>query len=486
MLRRTFLVGFPVVFVRPSKGADFEGVHSRIRSLMSEQRVPAVAVCVAVDGEIVWEEGFGYADKENQRSATAHTPFSISSATKPLTATALLTMSQRGKIHLDRPIDEYLGEQKLTVRLGAARDATVRAVARHVSGLPEHYHFFYADQRRKPPAIGETIRRYGNLVWFPGERFVYSNLGYGLLGHAIARVSGKALPHMLDTEVFHPLGMQDTFFGQGQRKDCAERYDENETRLPRYGFDHEGASAAWSSAHDLVRFGMFHAGMRLRDQSPILTEATMREMKVIPGDQGRGYAIAWNVWRHPSGYTVFYHGGNMPGASSDLTIIPERRIVVAVVANKSCSLPYLVNDEIIYRTLLPESISPAKVPAAVPKKAASEKPEPPAVAGAWTGAVDTYAGKRPLRLEVSTTREARVIFGNVISPLQELRFGSQSVQGVFTANLGMADALPDSRVRLYLDKRNSELWGTVFAYEPRGHRVEYGLSQWVGLQKAQE
>jgi hypothetical protein len=279
--------------------------------------------------------------------------------------------------------------------------------------------------------------------------------------------------------------MQNTFLGQSQRKDRAERYDDYETKVPLYGFDHEGASAAWSSAHDLVRFGMFHAGMRLRDQRPILADATMTEMKFIPETQGRGYAIAWNVWRHPRGYTVFYHGGNMPGASSDLTIIPERRVAVAVVANKSCSLPYLVNDEIIYRTLLPEppSSSPAKTPAGAPTKTAIEKPEPPGVAGMWTGTVDTYAGKQPLRLEVSTAREARVIFGNATSPLQELRFGSQSVQGVFTANLGMDDALPDSRVRLCLDQRDGDLWGTVFAYEPRGHRVEYGLSQWVRLDK---
>jgi hypothetical protein len=143
---------------------------------------------------------------------------------------------------------------------------------------------------------------------------------------------------------------------------------------------------------------------------------------------------------------------------------------VAVVANKSCSLPYIVNDDIFYHTLLPEPspTSPAKTPAVAPNKAASEKPEPPAVTGSWTGTVDTYAGKRPLRLEVSTSREARVTFGNETSQPQELRFGSQSVQGVFTVNLGIDDALPDSRVRLYLDRRNSKLWGTALAYEPRG------------------
>jgi len=285
MLRRSFLLGFPLAFAQPSKGADFERVRARIRSLMSEQRVPGVAVAVAVDGKIVWEEGFGYADQENHRPATAHTPFSIASVTKPITATALLLLYQRGKIDLDRPIDEYLGEKKPTARVGAARDATVRTVARHVSGLAEHYHFFYADQAHRPPPVEETIRRYGNLVWFPGERFVYSNLGYGLLGHAIARVTGKDLPQLLDAEIFHPLGMRSTLFGQEQGKDCAARYDDNGARLPHYGFDHEGASAAWSSVHDLVRFGMFHARMPLRDQRPILTNASMQEMKTIPADR---------------------------------------------------------------------------------------------------------------------------------------------------------------------------------------------------------
>src|SRR5258708_19772664 len=238
MLRRSFLLGFPLAFAPPSKGADFESVRARIRSLMSEQRVPGVAVAVAVDGKIVWEEGFGYADQENHRPATAHTPFSIASVTKPITATALLLLYQRGKIDLDRPIDEYLGEKKLTARVGAARDATVRTVARHVSGLAEHYHFFYADQTHRPPPVEETIRRYRNLLCLPPETFFYSNLGYGLLGHAIARVAGNDLHHVLNTEVFHPLGMRNTFLAQGQSKDSAARYDDSGTKLPPYGFDH--------------------------------------------------------------------------------------------------------------------------------------------------------------------------------------------------------------------------------------------------------
>src|SRR5262249_17273088 len=114
MLRRSFLTGFAPSICAAFKNANFDSARSRIRSLMREQRVPGVAVAVAVDGKIVWEEGFGYADRENHKLATAHTPFSIASVTKPITATALLVFSRRGKIDLDRAIDEYLGKQKLT------------------------------------------------------------------------------------------------------------------------------------------------------------------------------------------------------------------------------------------------------------------------------------------------------------------------------------------------------------------------------------
>ena len=71
-------------------------------------------------------------------------------------------------------------------RVGNAGDATVRRVANHTSGLPLHYQFFYADEPYRRPAMDETIRRYGNLVTAPGERYQYSNLGYGVIDYVIA------------------------------------------------------------------------------------------------------------------------------------------------------------------------------------------------------------------------------------------------------------------------------------------------------------
>src|SRR5438034_2341809 len=121
----------------------FGAVRDLIRGRLVEQVVPSLAVAVARDGEILWEEGFGWADRENRVPATEHTMYSLASISKPITATGVMVLKERGKLDLDRPINDYLGEAKLKAWIGDAAEATVRRVANHTSGLPLHWHFFY-------------------------------------------------------------------------------------------------------------------------------------------------------------------------------------------------------------------------------------------------------------------------------------------------------------------------------------------------------
>src|SRR5437879_2338151 len=124
---------------------DFGAIRELIRTRLVEQTVPSLAVAVARNGTILWEEGFGWADRENRAPATGHTMYSLASISKPITATGLMVLKEQGKLDLDRPINDYLGEAKLKARIGDASEATVRRVANHTSGLPLHWHFFYED-----------------------------------------------------------------------------------------------------------------------------------------------------------------------------------------------------------------------------------------------------------------------------------------------------------------------------------------------------
>ncbi len=151
----------------PAARADdaFELVRERIRRAIHDTNLPSLSVAVAHNGAIVWEEGFGLADRENRLPATEHTLYSLASISKPITATGLMLLVERGLVDLDKPIDDYLGEAKLHARVGSAADATVRLVANHTSGLPLHYQFFYHSEAFRPPCA--TRRFAGTRTWSP-------------------------------------------------------------------------------------------------------------------------------------------------------------------------------------------------------------------------------------------------------------------------------------------------------------------------------
>ena len=115
---------------------DFSSVRDEIRRALVAWDQPSMAVAVARGGEVVWEEGFGWADRERRVPATEHTMYSLASISKPITATGLMILVERGFVDLDAPANDYLGPAKIDGRVWDATRATVRRVASHTAGLP--------------------------------------------------------------------------------------------------------------------------------------------------------------------------------------------------------------------------------------------------------------------------------------------------------------------------------------------------------------
>ena len=80
-----------------------------IKQQLNERRLPSAAVAVAREGQIIWEEAFGWADVEKRIPATPHKIYSLASISKLITASGLMILKECGKIELDRPINDYLG-----------------------------------------------------------------------------------------------------------------------------------------------------------------------------------------------------------------------------------------------------------------------------------------------------------------------------------------------------------------------------------------
>jgi CubicO group peptidase (beta-lactamase class C family) len=304
---------------------------------MAESGVPSFAVAVARNGQIVWEEAFGWADVQRRIPATVHTMYSVASVSKPITATGLMVLVEQGKLDLDAPADRYLAaDGKVKVWIGDPEQVTLRRLANHTSGLARHEHFFTAEEIILKPCMEESIRRYGNIVTLPGERYRYSNFGDGILDHLIARTSGVTYAEFLRREVFLPLGMTRTSVDIAPElaEFAAVRYADPDTPIPFYTTDHAGASAVYASVHDLVRFGMFHLGQSGPDQKAILSEDTRAAMQVATACMapvnladlnlypGSRYGIGWVIDDDEFGRRIS-HGGGMGGAASKILMLPD-------------------------------------------------------------------------------------------------------------------------------------------------------------------
>ncbi len=398
-----------------------------------------------------------------------------------------MILAERGAIDLNKPINEYLGQQKVVAPIGSANDATVRRVADHTAGLPLHAHFFYEDESVPRPPMDETIRRYGILVAPPGESFVYSNLDYGLIEYAIERVSGRSYADVLRDQVFVPLGLSESAVrlapDLGDR--AAVRYWGNHV-VPFYDFDARGAAAVFMSAHDLLRFGMFHLQGRLEGQQrAILRPSTITSMRepsrLNNGNKNDEYGIGWEMGEK-HGLKWFGHGGGMAGVAGMLSIYPESDLVVVVLGNgvsEVGAVHFLEND--IVHAVLPETI----------RNDHGFKPQPELV-GTWKGAVMTYSGQTPIELDIRQNGSVFIRLGaapsqEVVSVSMDPKTSVLSLDNI-RGDLGTSDAAHyPYKVQLSLKLRASDtLNGAICAnsFELLSDRMGNALSYWAELHKA--
>ena len=208
------------------------GIKIKIRSPFSG------AVLVAKDGEIIFEEAYGEADRQTKTPNTIETQFGIGSVTKQFTAMLIMQLVEENAIKLEDTISKYLPY----LPADKANYITVHQLLSHTSGLPHYFGLQaigvnlkdFGNTRYSPKSLAELIGR-TNLVNKPGAVFYYSSLGYDLLGAILEEVSNKSFADLLDEKIVKPLGLNNTGFGTNQyiSQNLAKGYSYREV----YGWD---------------------------------------------------------------------------------------------------------------------------------------------------------------------------------------------------------------------------------------------------------
>jgi CubicO group peptidase (beta-lactamase class C family) len=463
-------VAAALLFIKSGQGGDqYDTIRQDIEHEIAAGHASGVAVALTHNGKIIWQEGFGWADKERGRRVTPDTPFSLASVTKPFTTTALMVLVAAKKVSLDARANDYLGEAKIRAGVGNPYDVTLRAAASHSSGLPGTFQLFPIDGPRKQPSMDEVIRAYGVLVTTPNERYHYSNVGMGIVAHIVSRKSELDFGEFLHDKVLEPLGLSHSFFDTdlSRREEMAQRYDGKGNAFPFYVTSTPGTGELYASAHDVARFAMFHLKDHLADQRAILSDKQIDELHrpMIRMLADRFYGIGWMIGHAFDGSIVLYHTGNQAGVFTVMMLLPSQDISCVVLTNHDGDHNLLerVRDATI-RTLAPEwnwkSVSPPL---------SEQLPE--TYRGSWRGRLHDGDRVVPLTLSIAEKESTLQIHDQKPEPILELGLVEGMMVGKTRGDLGLpaTRAVKADRLSLWLQLRAAKLEGEIGAEAPIPH-----------------
>lgn len=317
----------------------------QILDTMAALRIPGAQIAVVKDGALVWSEGFGLADIEQQVSVTPVTRFRIASISKAVTSVGLGLLVERGRVDLDAEVQRYVPDFPRK-----RWPVTVRQVAGHLAGV-RHYQDGEFESMRPYPTVREglTIFEQDSLLFEPGTRYAYSSYGWNLISAVIEGASGESFLSYIQRYVFGPMGMTRTTpeYPDSITLWRAHAYVHRDSLSPAQNAPYVDNSYKWagggflSTAEDLARFGRnLLAGGVLRRETveSLWTSQTLRD------GTATGYGIGWSNRRDSAGRRVVGHTGGAMGGTSNLVIYPEQHLVLAL----------LINSDVTFIRLLPQ------------------------------------------------------------------------------------------------------------------------------------
>lgn len=315
-----------------------------VRKALSEKNLPGVSVAVGVDDQIVWAEGFGWADIEKRVPVAPATRFRIGTASTMLTSAAVGRLLEEGRLKLDDEIQTYVPAFPRK-----PWPVTLRQVMGHVAGVRNDggdegpLQSTHCDRTVEAlPAFAERP-----LLFEPGTQYRYSSYGWILVSAAIEAVAKQPFLGFMRTQVFEPLGMRDTIADSAAKSkpDRATFYFPRFMAEPRYGPDvmreidyscYAGSSVFLSTPSDLVRFGMAINGGKLLQ--PATVQLLQSSQRLASGEE-TGYGLGWDLETitlagKPT-RVVGHDGDSLGGMVASVMTLPEQRIVVSVTSNIS-------------------------------------------------------------------------------------------------------------------------------------------------------
>lgn len=314
-------------------------IQPRMQSQVDRGVINGTVTLILEKGQLVHHEATGFADRENNKPMRKDSIFQIMSMTKPFTGVAIMMLVEEGKLNLHDPVGRYVPEFK------HHQGMLVRHLMTHTSGLAanppgENMEWYYSMKI----TLGEAIKYYATtpLLFEPGTKWSYSNMGIATLGRIVENLSGMKFEDFIAQRILTPLNMKDTFFfpdaQPAERKSrivvnyctvkealtpCGHTTLGGDSRKLRAGATYSAPEfGLYSTAEDLSRFyqtmlnGGTYNGKRLLSRASVEAMSMTQTGDLLTGhSSGATFGLTWEVIAKNPGAAqlwslgTFGHGG---------------------------------------------------------------------------------------------------------------------------------------------------------------------------------
>lgn len=307
---------------------DVAAIDQFVAGQMAVQRVPGLALAIIQGDQVRYVQGYGRAGRG--QPVTPQTQFLLASLSKSFTALAVMQLVAAGQIELDLPVQTYLPEFTLADPT-AAGQVTIRHLLNQTSGLAD------AGLRTAEPPQYMTIEAYvadlpmARPVSPPGREFHYTDANYAVLARVVEVVSGQPFSAYLQTHVFAPLQMAQTFHAvtSDEAKQRAERLAQG--HLVVYAIPVAvdemsgylgGAAGVVSTAEDMANYLIMQNNGGRFQGTQVLAEEAVARMHTPPANIDTNYAMGW-METMDNGRRLLEHNGILSVFFADVVLLPE-------------------------------------------------------------------------------------------------------------------------------------------------------------------
>lgn len=322
-------------------------------------RTPGLSVGIVHKGKLVYKNGFGFADLELQKPATAKTCYRIASISKTFTAVAIMQLVERNKLALDDKAITYLPWLKIKNKGLNSRAITIRNLLSHTAGVfrdgttPHWASDAFPDRTALKKSILDKT-----LVFENSTCFKYSNFGFAVLGEIIRKASGMPYEQYVSDHICAKLRMHHTApdFDETMSQWLAKGYGRVIPNAERDCFQHcathaySPATGFLSNVEDLA---VYLGSLSLvRDDKRILTRESKKELfreHWPTGKENKSYGLGFDV-EQCENRKITGHGGGFPGFITRMSLDLKYDIGVIVLSNTSESSSVAITEG-VFKTI---------------------------------------------------------------------------------------------------------------------------------------